>query len=255
MTEDRSLIVRTAFREQARLCRSVGSPFTAQLLETLSETLDRTTQCGHEILGWSGDPMIDALALRITGGLHALARSGEDDALSALYTQQSGDMNAIVSRVLSQWDEQLLPWLESAPQTNEVGRSGMLWPGMMEIARRFGPRLEVLELGASAGLNLNMEHYGYDLGGLRAGEAGSPVQLAPEWTGPPPPACDVEIVRKSGVDLNPLDVSQPEIAARLLAYVGSRRPLTWRRPIRLRLSGATGPTGLRHALPNRRRKA
>jgi hypothetical protein len=216
--------IRAAFLEQARLCRSVGSPFTAQLLETLSETLDETTQTGRVILNWPSDPMVDALKLRIVGGLHALARSGDDAGLTDLYATQMGDMRAILSRVLADWDARLLPWLDGAPQTNEVGRSGMLWPGMMEIAHRFGPRLELLELGASAGLNLNMDHYGYDLGGVIAGEAGSPVQLAPEWRGPPPLAADVEIVRKSGVDLNPLDVSDPAIAARLLAYVWPDQP-------------------------------
>jgi hypothetical protein len=229
MTDDRSPIIRAAFCEQAGLCQSVGSPFTAELLETLSKTLDETTQTGRTILRWPGDPMVDALALRITGGLHALARSGDDAALTALYAEQSGDMPAILSRVLADWDTRLLPWLDSAPQTNEVGRSGMLWPGMMEIARRFGPRLELLELGASAGLNLNMDHYGYDLGGVRAGKAGSSVQLAPEWTGPPPLAADVEIVRKSGVDLNPLDVSQGDVAALLLAYVWPDQPTRLKR--------------------------
>jgi hypothetical protein len=219
MTQDRSPIIRAAFREQAGLCRSVGSPFTAELLETLSETLDETTQTGRTILSWPGDPMADALKLRIAGGLHALARSGEDGELFLLYEGGGGDFRAVLGRIVREFDGWLLPWLDSAPQTNEVGRSAMLWPGVMEIARRFGPKLELLELGASAGLNLNMDHYGYDLGGVRAGESGSPVQLAPEWTGPPPLAATVEIVRKRGVDLNPLDVSQREVAERLLAYV------------------------------------
>jgi hypothetical protein len=81
-----------------------------------------------------------------------------------------------------------------------------------------------LELGASAGLNLNMDRYGYDLGGVKAGVSGSPVQLRPEWSGPAPAHADVEVVRRRGVDLNPLDSSQHETAARLLAYVWPDQP-------------------------------
>jgi hypothetical protein len=216
--------IRDAFQEQAGLCRAVGSPFTAALLDTLAVTLDETTHTGKTILNWPGEPMRDALSLRVTGGLHALSRSGQDDALTALYASRTGDFTAVLTRVVTAWDAWLLPWLDSAPQTNEVGRSAMLWPGMMEITRRFGPKVELLELGASAGLNLNLDRYGYNLGGVTAGVLTSTVQLHPDWTGPAPACADIDVVRRRGVDLNPLDVSQPDTAARLLAYVWSDQP-------------------------------
>ncbi len=211
--------IRAAFLQQADLCRAVGSPFTAGVLTALSKTLDDSTQTGRVILGWAGDPLVDALPLRVTGGLHALARSGEDPGLATLYRDQGDALEVELRRVLSRWDMTLLPWLDSAPQTNEVGRSGMLWPGVMEISRRFGPRVELLELGASAGLNLNMDHYSYDLGGVIGGDRHSAIRLRPKWNGAPPAFSDVDVVRRRGVDLNPLDVSDSKIAARLLAYV------------------------------------
>jgi hypothetical protein len=216
--------IRAAFHEQAELCRAVGSPFTGALLDSLATILSAQTQSGRVILAWTGDPLIAALPLRITGGLHALARSGQDDELSALYATRAGSVDIILARVLTQWDAWLLPWLDSAPQTNEVGRSGMLWPGVMEVARRFGSRLSLLELGASAGLNLNMDHYQYELGGVTAGKTGSPVHLRPDWIGAPPPAAEVRVESRRGVDLNPLDVRQPDIANRLLAYVWPDQP-------------------------------
>jgi hypothetical protein len=120
---------------------------------------------------------------------------------------------------LREYDAALLAWLDSPPQTNEVARSGALWPGVMEVARRFGPTIELIELGSSAGLNLNMDRFGYDFGGTEAGDPASPLQLKPEWTGPAPAPVDVTIVARIGADQNPLDIAQDAVAETLLAYV------------------------------------
>lgn len=157
--------------------------------------------------------------MRITGGLNALARSGDDAVLSAIYQTRSGNIAGEISRVIRQWDERLLPWLDGPPQTNEVARSGMLYPGIMAVTRRFGPDVELLELGSSAGLNLNLDRFGYDLGGVKAGDPASPLQLAPDWEGPPPIFAPVNVVSRRGIDQNPLDPSQPDVAERLLAFV------------------------------------
>ena len=211
--------IRQAFEWQIAACRALGSPLTADVLSALIEVLDRSTRTGARILDWPGDPKIDALKLRIAGGLNALARTGQDGELSALYAERTGDWHGVLRRVMSDWDDWLYPWLNGAPQTNEVGRSGVLWPGMMEIARRFGPKLDLLELGASAGLNLNMDRFAYDLGGVACGDAGSAVKLSPAWAGPPLHAEPVEIVARGGVDLGPLDVTDPAVADRMMAYI------------------------------------
>lgn len=54
----------------------------------------------------------------------------------------------------------------------------------------------------------------YDLGGLVAGAADSPLRLRPAWTGSRPPGADVRIAARRGVDLDP-----PADPQRLLAYV------------------------------------
>jgi hypothetical protein len=219
MTTPDESAIREAFRTQAAFCRSAGSPLTGEVCAVLAERLDRKTQTGATILGWPGNPMADALMMRITGGLNALARSGRDPALSALYRARNGDLAREIPRVLAQWDDWLLPWLEGPPQTNEVARAGALWPGIMAVADRFGPDVELLELGASAGLNLNLDRFGYVLDGIAAGDPGSGVQLKPEWHGKPPISAPVNVVARAGVDQNPLDVSKPEVVERLMAYV------------------------------------
>jgi hypothetical protein len=211
--------VRPAFRQQADICRLAGSPLTAELLVALAEVIDPSTRTGARILGWSGDPIIDALPLRIAGGLHALARTGEDSGLSLFYTRQKGDVPRLLARVLQDWDNWLFPWLDSPPQTNEVGRSAALWPGMMRIARRFGPRMEWIEIGASGGLNLNMDQYGYRFGPAAAGDLRSPLQIVPDWQGALPDISDVAVADRVGIDLNPMDVRDPQVAERLIAYI------------------------------------
>ena len=58
------------------------------------------------------------------------------------------------------------------PQTNEVGRSGIVWPAMMAIANETGVSLRLLEVGASGGLNLQMDRFAYRFGGREAGDHG-----------------------------------------------------------------------------------
>jgi hypothetical protein len=213
--------VRASFALQAAYCRELAAPFTALLCTLLGARLDRRTRVGRHILDWPGNPapIGDALALRLCGGLHFLARTGGAPALAALYPPAPlPDGERLWAEIEPLLDSEALDaWLGSAPQTNEVGRAAVLTAGLLVIAARFGQDLRLFELGASAGLNLNLDLYGYELGGLKAGDLGSPVQLRPDWQGPPPPAASLRIESRAGVDLNP--VALPGGRERLLAYV------------------------------------
>jgi hypothetical protein len=116
----------------------------------------------------------------------------------------------------------LLPWLERTPQTNEVGRSSALMAGLLVVADRFPLPMLLLELGASAGLNLLLDRYRHDLGGTQAGDPASPLLLRPDWQGPPPPPAGVRIAGRRGVDLHPVDPAANR--ERLLAYVWPDQP-------------------------------
>lgn len=211
--------IRDAFHLQAKYCAAAGSPLTAEIVGALGDILDHSTRTGRRILDWTGDPIVDALPLRIAGGLNALARSGRDELLFRLYKIRDVEAHPVLRQSIEKWDDWLYPWLDGPPQTNEVARSGALWPGMLEIARRFGPEMEWIEIGTSAGLNLNMDRFGYGLGGVVSGESLSAVQIRPDWTGTAPPAATVRVVDRLGIDLNPLDVSESVIAERMLAYI------------------------------------
>lgn len=215
--------VRAAFAEQAMWCERLGSPFTAMLCRLTSERIDRDTAIGRLVLDWSGDPSpgADNLPARFCAGLHSLALSGAVPDLSRLYppgqvTDQDRLWTAIV-QALDAESPSLGQWIASPPQTNEVARSSALMSGLLVVADLFGLPLRLLELGSSAGLNLILDRYDHDLGGLRAGTAGSPVRLAPRWKGGRPPEAEVRIIDRRGVDLRPVDVHRE--GHKLIAFV------------------------------------
>jgi len=213
--------VRAAFAQQGAYCTALAAPFTALLCNLLGARLDRRTRIGRRVLDWPGNPapIGDALALRLCGGLHFLVRSGAAPDLALLYPPAPlPDADALWQALLPVLErEALAPWLDNAPQTNEVGRSAVLMSGLLVIAARFGLKLRLYELGASAGLNLQLDRYAYDLGGRVAGDLVSPLLLKPAWTGPPPPQGDMRITGRAGTDLHP--VALPENRERLIAYV------------------------------------
>lgn len=213
------------FAEQAFWCRKLGSPFTAMVCELLGERLDRTTATGRRALDWPGDPgpQGDVVPLRLAGSLHALVRSGAAPALAALYPPHPepdpARLWAAIEETVRAHDETLVRRLDIAPQTNEVGRSGAIMTGLLHLAHEFGLPFELFELGCSAGLNLNLGRFGYELGGVRAGDLDSPVRIAPKWDGPSPPRAKVAVAAAQGVDISPLDVREPAEREQLTAYV------------------------------------
>jgi hypothetical protein len=222
--------IREAFAIQAGWCDSLGSPFTARLCAVLGQNLDRSTAIGRRILDWplAADVTEPAVPLRIAGGLHALVRAGRLPALARLYPPNPlpahGALWRAVSDALVEAESELLPWLDSAPQTNEVARSGVLMAGLLAIASRTQQPLALYELGASAGLNLILDRYGYRLGSRTFGPSDAGLTLAPDWTGDDPPGASIHVASRRGVDLNPLDVGDRAARERLVAFVWPDQP-------------------------------
>ena len=212
-----------SFRGQAVACRRMGSPFTARLCLVLVEGLNPATPVGRRVAEWPGDPVADALPLRLCGGLHALARGGEAPYLTAVYPPRRAaepELAAAVARAVDGEAAALGRWLDGPPQTNEIGRSGVLLGGLMAVAAETGAGIELLEIGASAGLNLMLDRWAYDLGrGRRWGAANAPLTVPCDWRGEPPPVAPLDVVRRAGVDRSPIDAGEAQARERLLAYV------------------------------------
>lgn len=212
--------VREAFRNQALFCERSGTRLTAAVVRALEAALDRTTATGQRTLDWPGDPRGsgDSVPLRLAGGMHALARRGVDARLQALYAGDLSDAEKIVRDVLRRFDGELERWLDSPPQTNETGRAAPIMGGLLVLAAEHGLPFEVIELGASAGLNLNLDRFGYQLGKTVAGDTASPLQLAPDWSGASPPVADVCVSSRRAIDQSPIRIADPAARERLIAY-------------------------------------
>lgn len=219
--------IRDAFLIQRHYCDQNAAPIYGRICGALARGLMRDTAVGARILDWPGEPTRDALALRLMGGLHALVLAGGDAALAAVFAGEVVDEDAVIGvlhDVFARHGDTLMPWLDGPPQTNEPGRSGALILGLIDIARRHGPRVEVLEIGSSAGLNLLIDRYRFDLGGTLLGLPDSPVTIRPDWTGPPAPPVALDIVGTRGCDICPMDATDPAVAARLSAYIWPEAP-------------------------------
>ena len=98
-------------------------------------------------------------------------------------------------------------------QTNECGRCAPLLPVLAALPQP----LALIEVGASAGLNLYPDRYAYRYGDRLVG-AGHPV-LSCDLRGIDPPAARPEVMWRAGIDLNPLDVTDPADVAWLEALI------------------------------------
>ena len=222
--------VRLSFIRQADWCRKLGSSFTSLLCATVGRELDRSSALGRRILDWPGPPdaLGDAVALRLAGGFHALVRRGDVPELQAFYppnTLPTGDVLwPALQSAMTEHEEMLLAWLDHAPQTNEVGRSAVLMAGLLVVAAERGLPVALHELGSSGGLNLVLDRYGYRFGSLEYGPENPGLVLAPDWRGAAPPIAGVKVASRRGVDLNPLDVTDPADRERMIAYLWPDQP-------------------------------
>ncbi|MCO6051102.1 DUF2332 family protein [Mesorhizobium sp. RP14(2022)] len=211
------------FEAQAQACERLGSPFTAGLCRAVIAALDESTETGRRVLGWDGDPNADALALRLCGGLHALVLNQRDPVLSAAFPPRAANafiLRALLPATFRNHDRALSRALDSPPQTNEVGRSAMLLPGLLLLSREWNLPLALHEIGSSAGLNLCLDRFHYQYGEQAWGDPQSAVQLAPELLAEPVPLeGDLRIVSRQGSDRAPVSLFVPEQVTRLRSFV------------------------------------
>jgi len=213
------------FRGQAQSCADLGSPLYADLLARAADDLDAGGAVWRLVEPFSGLPGGALLALRYLGATHRAALSGAAPGLARHYPSCVGDGDAngawAALRALSEeaaasrW---LDPWLSTGVQTNEVGRSAALLGGFLAVHRATGLPLRLLEVGASAGLNLRWDRFrcaGW-------GSPTSPVDLGDPWVGDRCPLLSpgtVEIASREGCDLAPVDPTDAEGRMRLLSFV------------------------------------
>ena len=223
--EARAAVARR-LRRQARACRALGSPLYAYLLERSAANAEAGGPAWAVLAGHEVDPPGSALALRLMGAVHRLVLQGCVPSLARHYPSAGGggkpvDAWPVFKSTLREHREKLRDLVVRPVQTNEVGRSAALLGGFLIVARETGFPLRMLELGASAGLNLRWDSYRYEAGGRGWGDPASPVRIAEPFVGEtlPPLETPTRVVERGGCDPHPLDPGSEEGRLRLLSYV------------------------------------
>jgi hypothetical protein len=160
----------------------------------------------------------------LLAAVHYLVLSGTDHPLAARYAGRTeGDPGPLfLDFCLAQWAEVDELLATRHIQTNDCGRSALLAPGLTWLAPRFGGRFSLVDVGASAGLNLQCDSYRFDYGSFGiTGPAESPVTVHCRVTGGEPPIAArlPTIVTRVGIDRSPIDLTDPHDVRWLLACV------------------------------------
>jgi hypothetical protein len=212
------------FREQAMFCTEYGSPFTGGLIEHMATDIEADGPTARLVAGWHTDARADALSLRLAGALHAAVLTARDDALAAAYPKPTPDWSMdqiwpLARAFLEREQAWVRDFIKSAPQTNETRRSIALLAGFLAFAKEWRGPIDMLELGASAGLNLYWDRFAYRTQSWNWGGA-SAVVIDTDWHGPAPHVEAAPNVRhRAGCDLNPLDLNDAEAVLRLKSYI------------------------------------
>ena len=224
-TPDHAPAILAHFTEQGRWCRQLGSDFTADMIDQFAADYRANGPIAQLLADWPSDPRADALALRICAALNGAGIMGQSPELAAVYPQASPEASAadiwpIVHGFLISNMDWVRAYLQYAPQTNETARSIALLPGFLDLAARYDLPMNLLELGASAGLNQNWDKFGYKTESWSR-DGTSQVCISTDWKGPPPANLDAtfNISSRAGCDLNPLDIHDPHEALRLRSYI------------------------------------
>ncbi|HZQ28951.1 MAG TPA: DUF2332 domain-containing protein [Acidimicrobiales bacterium] len=205
---DRRADLRDAAAVQLANCADNGSPTWAALVQAMAERLDDADppMAVQLVLDDPQPALGSAVFLRLFGAVHRLALADESCPLRAWLPSTGGvvDVARAVPTffdVVAERAEALALDMQAGVQTNEVGRAASLSAALHWIG---GP-VVLLEVGASAGLNLWLDRFRVEAGAVAWGPPGSPVRLAGQFSSGRPPAGPVEIVERRGSDLNPLD--------------------------------------------------
>jgi len=209
-------------RQQAVQCTTYGSPLTGALLEGAAADYQAGGVMRHLLDPHADEPSGSVLSLRLAGAMHRLVLERKAPELALHYPSVGGtapvqDLWPAAERACREHLDELRELVSRPVQTNEVGRSAALYGALLMIG---GP-IRLLEIGASAGLNLRCDAYAYPLvPGMTYGDRHSALRLVEPWTGTFKPApTSPEIVQRTGCDPRPIDPSTVDGRLTLTSYV------------------------------------
>lgn len=221
-----------------------NSTATPEHLRRFAEIAGRTSPLyGALSASIADDPDLLALAAHarpnqpganmLLGAVHYLLLKGLADPLAAYYADLTpspsppdGAFPAFRDFCLRHADALRAVIASRAVQTNEVRRCALLMPAFAYVAQQTRKPLVMIEFGTSAGLNLLWDHYAYvyqeDGAQFTAGPDQSSVTLRCAIQGelrPPIPAALPTVAARLGIDLNPIDLHDPDAVLWLRALI------------------------------------
>ncbi len=214
-----------ALLAQAKACESIGSAMYARLFHDLADDYADNGRTYALLAGRSARPIHDAIPLRLAAALHRIVLSGRDERLARHYPSVGGkpgpDFTADFIAYMRDHLNEIDVALSQQVQTNEVGRSIVQLTISHWLTTHDVNDFDYLEIGASAGLNMNFDKYYACSGQLRMGTPSSAVRFMGDcFTHTPDlPRNGAHVHRKRGVDISPLDVTQRDDETRLLSFL------------------------------------
>jgi hypothetical protein len=216
------------FREQQRACLP-RSPLYGALLAAMADDLDAGGITAEVLAGREHDRPGTVPPLRLLGALHRLVLTGRAPRLAEYYPTAGGSNSpdgawSAAEPTLGEHCAELRRLLGRTVQTNEPGRACLLYGGLLVAAERASspaPPVRLLEVGASGGLMLLVDRYGYAVGHRVLGDPASALRFDQPWIGRPPADLDAppRIVERRGCDPDPVDLTSAEGGLTLLSYV------------------------------------
>lgn len=206
------------FRAQASTA-AARAPFLASLCEAIAERPDVAALLGAA-------PETQQSPVLLLAAIHASVLAEPDAELAAWFPTVSdaprvGNVGPALERFATERADELRRTVATrVTQTNEIGRCGLLVPALGLIDAEVGP-LALVDVGASAGLNLRLTRYSYryEPGGS-VGDPASPVHLGVGTRGSVPvPAELPRVTARIGLDRQPVDLDDPADVAWLRACV------------------------------------
>lgn len=223
------------FRRHAAALESGGrSPLCVALMRGAAADLDEAG--GVVAAAFDGDPAPPGSVpqLRLLAALHHLVLSGAAPALARHYASAGGteppaDAWHAARAALADHAEAVRARIGLTVQTNEPGRSAALYGALLWLTERHGLPVRLLEIGASAGLNLRADRFAYVVDGETLGDPGAALVLREPWVGTPverpaAAAAALDVVERAGCDPTPIDAATPEGRRTLLSYVWPDEP-------------------------------
>lgn len=216
-------------RRHVLACHNLGSPIYSGLLAHAVVDYQAGGPTAAAFDGFVGDPVRAAAALRLLGTVHRFALAGQAPELARYYPSVHGRAAALFEAepawaafrdVLAHRLPEVRAGLTRPPQTNEINRCAALVGGLLRLAERFDLPVRLVELGASAGLNLRPDMIRFDLpDGRTLGPVDSVLRLPVAWTGAAPALASLRVQARLGVDQDPVDPATVEGRLRLSSYV------------------------------------